>query len=234
MLYDDLPRIIPIFPLKSAVILPGGMLNLTIFEPRYLEMLLDALATRPRLIGMVQPRLSPEQNPSPESNDDSGDDSDSPPGNVPVYSIGCAGRVSSFIETDDGRYIIALTGIARFRIVSELVNTLAYRQIIADWTDFATDFAPEPDHLWNRAEFFVKLKDYFKIEGIDANWKAIEQSTDWRLLTSLAMNCPFSDSEKQAIIEAKSWQKRAELFDVLISMKVIESKNGHNHGNKRN
>ena len=148
--------------------------------------------------------------------------------------MGCAGRVSSFIETDDGRYIIALTGIARFLHRARIAQrTHAYRQIQADWSEFANDFDGAPDHLWTRHDFLVRLKEYFKTEGIDANWKAIEQSPDWRLLISLAMNCPFSDSEKQAILEAKTWQNRAELFDALIAMAAFDGKNGQGDRGRR-
>ncbi|MCX8506647.1 MAG: LON peptidase substrate-binding domain-containing protein [Alphaproteobacteria bacterium] len=276
--FHDLPSVIPIFPLKNAMLLPGGVLNLTIFEPRYLELLMDCLATRPRLIGMIQPRTQSRaanhaadsgetdvpqddardvasdvssglaQNASERGESDaekshdrdtssltdySDDSTDSPPGIVPIYQVGCAGRISSFIETDDGRYIIAMTGISRFRIVQELPRTHAYRQIQADWAEFANDFDSAPDHLWTRHDFLIRLKEYFKTEGIDANWKAIEQSPDWRLLISLAMNCPFSDSEKQAILEAKTWQNRAKLFDALIAMAAFDGKNGQGDRGRR-
>ncbi|MDI9349980.1 MAG: LON peptidase substrate-binding domain-containing protein [Candidatus Symbiobacter sp.] len=238
--FHDLPSVIPIFPLKGTLLLPGGILNLTIFEPRYLEMLLDCLGTRQRLIGMVQPRpTTPPQDGAAASDgeadteEEESDEADSPLGIVPIYQVGCAGRVSSFIETEEGRYVIALSGIARFAIARELPMSRAYRQIHPNWGEFAHDFEPAPDHLWSRHDFLERIKAYFKSEGIDANWKAIEQSPDWRLLTSLAMNCPFNSSEKQAILEAKTWRERATLFDALIAMAVFDGKNGQGDHGKR-
>jgi Lon protease-like protein len=199
----DLPGEIAIFPLGGALLLPQGRLPLNIFEPRYLAMTLDSLANG-RMFGMVQP-------------DTRAPKGETGPG---IYRIGCLGRVSSFSETDDGRLLITLTGVARFRILSELPPAPGgYRRVRADYAGFAADLvqdgaAPAID----RAELLSALRPYFRARGIDANWEAVEQMDDATLVTTLSMVCPFEVPEKQALLEAPDATERGRMLVALMRM----------------
>lgn len=198
-----MPATIPVFPLSGALLLPQGILPLNIFEPRYIAMVEDALARPDRLIGMVQPNSTAEVDP------------------VPVFDIGCAGRITSMDETEDGRYLITLTGISRFVIQNELPGTRGYRTVQADWQRFAEDFSPVASVGLDRDRLSAALSGYFERNGIDADWQAISETPDERLVTSLCMICPFEPSEKQALLECDSFSQRAELMTSLIEMAVI-------------
>ena len=198
---DDLPRVIPVFPLSGVLLLPHGKLPLNIFEPRYLQMTEDAMASH-RLIGMVQP-VDPA-------------DMDEQPA---IYPTGCVGRITSFSETDDDRYLIALSGIARFHIHRELPpDGLLYRRVEADFTPYNDDFDSRVELRLDRGQLLPALHDFFDQKGLSANWDAINQSEDGDLLTSLAMVCPFSPSEKQALLECESDTIRADMLIALIEM----------------
>mgnify|MGYP005852845849 CR=1 FL=1 len=199
----DLPPEIAVFPLSGALLLPQGKLPLNIFEPRYLAMTLDALANG-RMFGMVQPDAR-------QGRGETG------PG---TYRIGCLGRVSSFSETDDGRLLITLTGLSRFRIVEELpLAAGGYRRVRADYSDFLADLdtEAEPPPL-DRAELLSALRPYFRARGIDANWEAVEQMGDTMLVTTLSMVCPFEAPEKQALLEAPDQVERARMLIALMRM----------------
>lgn len=199
--HDQLPETIPVFPLTGVLLLPRGKLPLNIFEPRYLNMVQDALASN-RLIGMIQPR-------------------DGGMGNhPPLYDIGCVGRITSFSETDDGRFLITLTGISRFRIAGEVPTTRGYRRIIADWSAFATDLDEDAPCDLDRTSLDGTLRAYFKQQGISANWDSIAQAPLDRLITSLAMICPFDAPEKQALLESPDLNARAKLLLALVEMAV--------------
>jgi Lon protease-like protein len=204
-----LPDAIPIFPLTGVLLLPRGRLPLNIFEPRYLAMTQDALGGE-RLIGMVQP--------SDPQNDNRGGGQMNPP----VYPIGCAGRITAFSETDDGRYLITLTGVSRFRIREELPLLGGYRRVTADWEPFARDREPSPEPGFDRDRFARALKGYFVQRQISADWEAIEKAPGEHLLTSIAMLCPFEASEKQALLEAADLGERARLLVALIEMATIK------------
>jgi uncharacterized protein len=199
----DLPEEIAVFPLPGALLLPQGKLPLNIFEPRYLAMTFDALANG-RMFGMVQP--------------DGRGAKDAPgPG---LYRVGCLGRLSSFSETEDGRLLITLTGLIRFRIAEELpLAEGGYRRVRADYADFAADLAveAEPPPL-DRAELLAALRPYFRARGIEANWEAVEQTADSMLVTMLAMVCPFEVPEKQALLEAPDGMERARMLVTLMRM----------------
>ena len=200
---SDLPREIAVFPLPGALLLPQGRLPLNIFEPRYLAMTLDSLA-QGRMFGMVQPDARAAA-------------SDAGPG---LYRIGCLGRLSSFSETDDGRLLITLTGLVRFRIAEELAPSPGgYRRVRADYGDFAADLdvTREPPPL-DRAELLSALRPYFRARGIEANWDAVEQTADSMLVTTLAMVCPFDAPEKQALLEAPDDAERARMLVALLRM----------------
>jgi Lon protease-like protein len=189
-----LPASFPIFPLTGALLLPRGRLPLNIFEPRYKAMVEDALGER-RLMAMIQPDPKLERGANG-------------PG---LYAVGCLGRISSFSETDDGRYLITLTGIARFRVAEELPMRRGYRRARADWADFPELDLPEPPASggFDRPALLAALRGFFSQRGIQANWDAVEQMSDDGLLTTLAMVCPFEPAEKQALLEAPDAPARA-------------------------
>ena len=201
---DDLPGDLPIFPLTGVLLLPRAQLPLNIFEPRYLNMVSDALGDG-RMIGMIQPKVP-------------GDEAENPD----VYPIGCAGRITQFEETEDGRFIITLRGIARFRTTEELPIRDGYRRVEADWTAYHGDVG-EPEGEVDRTRLFVSLKPYFQAREIDANWDAIHDTPSERLINSLAMICPFEPLEKQALLEAATLADRLEVLTSLVEMAVLET-----------
>jgi uncharacterized protein len=198
-----LPAILPIFPLTGVLLLPRGRLPLNIFEPRYLAMTRDALAGE-RLIGMVQPS---EPGASGE--------------NPPVYPIGCAGRITSFTETEDGRFLITLTGICRFRIRDELPLLEGYRRVVPEWGEFARDLESDGEPGFDRERLMRGLRAYFQRHQISADWDAITSVAGERLVTSIAMICPFEPSEKQALLEAPDLDERARLLTAIVEMAVL-------------
>jgi Lon protease-like protein len=198
--FEDLPQDLPIFPLTGVLLLPQGRLPLNIFEPRYLAMVSDALAY-PRLIGMVQPL---------EGKGDAGE--------PPVYPVGCAGRIISFGETEDGRYLITLAGVARFAIAAELPLVKGYRTVKADWSRFKGDLASTAGAPIDRARLLGALKMYFERHAIACDWDAIQKAPEHHLVTTLAMVCPFSPGEKQALLEAEDPTERTRLLTALIEM----------------
>ncbi len=200
--FEDLPPEIPIFPLPGALLLPQGRLPLNIFEPRYLAMTLDSLASG-RMFGMVQP--DPAQ-PKGETG----------PG---TYRIGCLGRLTSFSETDDGRLLITLTGVARFRIAEEIAMRRGYRRVRASYEGFRADLTVGgPAPMLDRPALLAALRAYFRAQGIEANWEAIEQTSDAMLVTTLCMVCPFEVREKQALLEAPGTEARAQMLVALMQM----------------
>ena len=196
---EDMPARIPVFPLSGVLLLPGGKLPLNIFEPRYLAMTQDALCTD-RLIGMIQPQED--------------DEKDEPS----LYRTGCVGRITSFSETEDGRFMITLTGIARFNVEQELECRSGYRRVLADWCSFADDFDAVDDLSLDRDRLMRGLRDYFALHGMKADWDSIENAEDRQLLTTLAMVCPFDSLEKQALLEAPTMQERGEMMLTLLEM----------------
>ena len=199
-----LPAILPIFPLTGVLLLPRGRLPLNIFEPRYLAMTRDALAGE-RLIGMVQP-----SDPAASGS------------NPPVYPTGCAGRITSFSETDDGRFLITLTGTSRFRIREELPLLEGYRRVVPDWHEFARDLGNEEEPGFDRERLLRGLKGYFQQHQISADWDAITSVSGDRLVSSIAMICPFDPSEKQALLEASDLAERARLLTAIVEMAVMQ------------
>ncbi|NDV02584.1 LON peptidase substrate-binding domain-containing protein [Pseudoroseicyclus tamaricis] len=191
----DLPETIALFPLPGAVLLPRARLPLQIFEPRYLAMMDDVLKTPERLIGMIQP-----------TRDDSG-----------LHSVGCAGRVTSFNETDDGRYMITLMGRSRFRLVEEVEGFTPYRRAKVDWAEFRADRGPaETDAALDRTAFLGLLKRFFDSEGLSTDWDALEAAEDEIMINALSMLCPFEPEDKQALLEAPALTKRREVLEALI------------------
>jgi len=203
--FDDLPDVIPIFPLAGVLLLPDSRLPLNIFEPRYLNLTLAALAAPHRMIGMIQPQ--------------DGTDGEHPD----VFATGCAARLISFGETEDGRYLITMKGIARFRIAEELALLDGYRRVRADYSAFRDDtIEPSSDLAIDRERLLRALRAYLSRNGVDANWEAIEATDGPRLVASLAMMCPFRPNEKQALLEAPSIEARAEVMMALLEMALME------------
>ncbi len=195
----ELPNSLPIFPLAGCILLPGGQLPLNIFEPRYLDMCRNAMAGE-RIIGMVQPT-------------DPQDAAECPA----IYSTGCAGRITEFEETDDNRFLITLTGLCRFNIDEELPMTHLYREVRAAWSPFARDLEACPCTL-DRSELIPTLETYFGCCGLTADWETIAGTPDHCLVTSLAMICPFSATEKQALLECRDTTERSALLVALMEM----------------
>lgn len=199
----DLPDKLALFPLPRALLLPRARLPLHIFEPRYLAMLDDALKTSHRLIGMVQPLEGEEHEPER------------------LHDIGCAGRITSFNETEDGRYMISLTGISRFRILNEVEGFSPYIKAQIDWSGFASDLGqPEHDEGFDRASFMGLLNRYFEAEGLSADWDTMKEAENELLINSLAMLCPFDAEEKQALLEAPSLVARRKTLQTLIEFSL--------------
>jgi hypothetical protein len=209
---EQLPASLPVFPLSGVMILPRGRLPLNIFEPRYLDMTGDALAGA-RLIGMIQPK-QPEETPVTVD----GDIKDLDDERLPLYDVGCAGRIVNFEETEDGRYLVALLGVCRFTRGEEIETEQGYRRFAVDWSAFHLDLDEERDVAIDREELTTALKPYFKARNISADWDAIAASRDEQLVTALSMMCPFGPAEKQALLEAPDLENRCELLTTLAGM----------------
>ncbi|HXE15605.1 MAG TPA: LON peptidase substrate-binding domain-containing protein [Stellaceae bacterium] len=204
---EDLPERIPIFPLSGVLLLPRGRLPLNIFEPRYLAMIRDALAAPQRLIGMIQPR------------DDHSHGAGVIPGEPDICPVGCAGRIVSFAETGDGRYLIELKGVARFAVMSDMMGNKLYRSAIADWSRYRGDLDEAPKFI-DRDKLIAVLKPYFQHLGVNTDWRALEAMMDDRLVNTVAMLSPFAPQEKQALLEAEDTKARGDLLIALIEMAV--------------
>jgi Lon protease-like protein len=205
-----LPTRLPIFPLAGALLLPGGNLPLNIFEPRYLQMTRDAMRGE-RVIGMIQPNGQGGGGGRPERPE--------------VYPTGCAGRISSFHETDDGRYLISLTGLCRFDVVEELSVTTPYRQVVASYERWrGDDLRPAPPAPDLRPAVLEAVGRYFEAHRIVVDWKQIEAAPLGGLVTSLAMICPFEVAEKQALLEAGDADARTRTLIALLEMSALTGK----------
>ncbi|MDO1558987.1 LON peptidase substrate-binding domain-containing protein [Brevundimonas sp. 2R-24] len=200
---SDLPQVLPVFPLAGAILLPRAQLPLNIFEPRYLAMIDDAMAQE-RVIGMIQPSGGPATLPA-------------------LHPIGCAGKIVAFAETSDGRYLITLSGLSRFRIVSELPSNEPYRQVRADFTVFPDDLA-KPDGLRPiDPALFGALRAYLEKRSLEIDWDAAEGAPLEALCNSLSMALPFEPQEKQALLEALTVDDRCRVLTALMRMDAAET-----------
>ncbi len=195
----DLPDVIPVFPLPGALLLPRAKLPLHLFEPRYLAMLDDTLKTSDRLIGMIQPNKVPGRD---------------GPG---LQSIGCAGRVTQFSETGDGRYMITLSGMSRFRVIEEIEGFAPYRRCRVSWSGFERDLGPEEeDSAFDRPAFLALLERYFIARDLRTDWDTMKDAEDELLINSLSMLLGFEPEDKQALLEAPSLSTRRETLVTLM------------------
>ncbi|HEX5326968.1 MAG TPA: LON peptidase substrate-binding domain-containing protein, partial [Acetobacteraceae bacterium] len=199
---EELPAEFPVFPLAGALLLPRGRLPLNIFEPRYLAMTEDALAAG-RMLGMIQPDASL---PAVE-------------GGPQLYHVGCLGRLSSFSETEDGRFLITLTGVIRFSVLAELTMRRGYRRVRGSVSAWLCDLNLEARPIGvEREALLAALRSYFARRGFEANWEAIRKIPDDMLVITLAMICPFEPAEKQALLEAVTAADRATALLALLQM----------------
>lgn len=205
---EALPTELAIFPLPGVLLLPDGKLPLNIFETRYLNMIGDSLGNG-RMLGMVQPSEEPSGGMEP-----------------PLFHTGCMGRITSLDETEDGRLLITLTGVCRFRILRELDLIGGYRRVEPDWQPFAGDLQEPPDLSVDRERLIVALRAYARLHSLEFNWKAIERIADYDLSVALCMACPFEPREKQALLESKDPEARTHTLVTLMEMAVA----GHQSG----
>ncbi len=197
----DLPPVIPVFPLTGALLLPRAELPLNIFEPRYLAMV-DAALGGARLIGMVQP-----------------DEAASATARGPaLHKVGCLGRLTEFSETGDGRYLITLTGICRYRIVEELDVTTPYRQVRIDAAPFASDFAPAGEAEVDRSALLEALAAFLDANKLEADWDGIREAGTEMLVNTLCVMSPYGALEKQALLEAETLKARADMLVAITQM----------------
>ena len=205
----DLPENIPVFPLAGALLLPRGQLPLNIFEPRYLEMIDDSLRDGHRLVGMIQPDPSHQDSAHPGPED-----------KPALFKVGCVGRITQIAESGDGRYLLQLTGVARFRVEEELKVATAYRQCRVSYQPFADDFiARKGEDAVDREAVLEALTAFLKANNLKTDWEGVESAPNEALVNALAMMSPYGAAEKQAMLEAPDLKTRAE---ILIAVTEIE------------
>jgi uncharacterized protein len=197
---EELPNPLPIFPLSGVLLLPRGHLPLKLFEPRYLA-LVDSAMSGGRMIGMIQPAESEEKALTPK-----------------LSSVGCAGRITSYRETDDGRYLITLTGVCRFRLKNELSTQTPFRAVTPDYAPFAGDLVASDESEFPRERVIGALKDYLSRRDLKADWRSVMSAPAETLVNALAMLCPFEPAEKQALLEATDWHARVATLVALLEM----------------
>lgn len=197
-----LPDELPVFPLVGAVLLPHARLPLNIFEPRFLAMVEEALG-KGRLIGMIQPSTTREMQ------------------NPPLYSVGCAGRITSFTENDDGGMSIVLTGVCRFRVVTELSASRLFRTVKPDWQPYLTDLGENDPSDIDRDRLIGLMQLYFKKNAITVDWNVVKNAPNDVLLPTIIMICPLAPNEKQALLEAGSFSAQADMLVTLLEMAAM-------------
>jgi uncharacterized protein len=208
----DLPQKLPVFPLPGALLLPRADLPLNIFEPRYLEMVSDALSGE-RMIGIIQPKDNNDTAERPE-----------------LMKVGCAGRITSYAETPDGRMLVTLTGVSRFSIKSELAIDTAYRQVVANFKPFAIDLVMDLGAAEvNRPALLTAFKDYLTANNMSADWSEINAASTEVLVNTLSLLAPYPASEKQALLEAPDLKTRADVLVALTEMALSKSFSGKRH-----
>jgi hypothetical protein len=203
--FGDLPAELPVFPLSGAVVMPGVQLPLNIFEPRYLNMIFDALAAD-QLIGMIQPTSETLLEEVPE-----------------LHRVGCAGRITSYSETSDGRIVLVLTGVCRFGAVREVAGRRGYRRVAASWERFAADCHGDEERIADRSGFQASLKSFCTLRGVEIPWDDVKKMADADLVNLLCAHLPLSPEDKQALIETITTGERAGLMRGLLDMASLTS-----------
>jgi hypothetical protein len=204
----DLPHVIPVFPLSGALLLPRGQMPLNVFEPRYLAMVDDSLRDGHRLIGMIQPDPA---HPGPAEKPN-------------LFGVGCVGRITQIAETGDGRYLMQLTGVARFRVEEELAVATPYRQCRVSFAPFLDDFiARKGEEAVDRKALLRALTDFLKANNLKADWEGIEGASNEALVNALAMMSPYGSAEKQALLEAPDLKTRAEILVAVTEIELAKS-----------
>ena len=205
---DELPNTIPVFPLSNFIIFPDTTVPLNIFEPRYLQMVDDSMKTH-RMIGMIQPKKT---------------GSDKKPD---LYNVGCVGKITSFNETDDGRYLIILNGICRFKIIDEINNDNLYRECNVEYDDFSMDLNEKSEEIKfsDLNLIFQNLKGLFKKQGYEINWKEVEKQSLDQTINTLSMASPFSLEEKQVLLESKDLNIRKERLKEILNTYIVDNFN---------
>ncbi len=205
----ELPELIAVFPLAGALLLPRGQMPLNIFEPRYLAMVDDAFRDGHRLIGMIQPDVTHSQN------------EDRPV----LFSVGCIGRITQLAESGDGRYLLELTGVSRFRVVEELTVQTSYRQCRVDYFPFIDDFtARSGEDAVNREALLGALTEFLKANDLSVDWAGVESAPNEALVNALAMMSPYGPAEKQAMLEAPDLKTRAEILIAVTEMDLAKKR----------
>jgi len=212
---SDLPDVIPIFPLPGALLLPRGQMPLNIFEPRYLAMVDDAFRDGHRLIGMIQPDVSH----SPDQT------------HPKLFRVGCVGRITQLAESGDGRYILELTGIARFKVVEEQTVLTPYRQCKVDYFPYLDDFtARKGEDAVDREGLLAALTEFLKANNLKVDWEGIENAPNEALVNALAMMSPYGPPEKQAMLEAPDLKTRAEILIAVTEMDLARKRSSNDTG----
>jgi len=209
---SDLPSKLAIFPLTGAVLFPQTQLPLNIFEPRYLQMINEVLSSPERIMGMIQPNLS--KNDTNSKN---------------LKKVGCAGRISSFSETGDGRYLVTLTGLIRFEINNELDTTTQYRQVIADYDNYKEDLKPANLENVDRKSLLVLIKKYLEQRNLLIDWEIIEQSPTEQLINYSGVLVPFEPEEKQLLLETKNLYDRCKALESLFQSYQFQNNQDSNN-----
>jgi len=211
----ELPEVIAVFPLPGALLLPRGQMPLNVFEPRYLAMVDDALRDGHRLIGMIQPDISHTRDESKPA----------------LFRVGCVGRITQLAESGDGRYILELTGVARFKVVEELTVLTAYRQCKVDFFSYADDFtARKGEEMVDRAALLEVLTDFLEANNLKVDWEGIESAPNEALVNALAMMSPYGPAEKQAMLEAPDLKTRAEILIAVTEMDLAKKRTSGDTG----
>jgi Lon protease-like protein len=209
---SELPNKLAIFPLTGAVLFPQTQLPLNIFEPRYLQMIDEVLSSPDRIMGMIQPNLS--------KND---------PDSKNLKKVGCAGRISSFSETGDGRYLVTLTGLIRFEVNNELDTTTQYRQVIADYDNYKEDLKPANVENVDRKSLLVLIKKYLEQRNLLIDWEIIEQSPTEQLINYSGVLVPFEPEEKQLLLETRSLFDRCKTLESLFQSYQFQNNQDSNN-----
>jgi uncharacterized protein len=205
----DLPEVIPVFPLAGALLLPRGQMPLNIFEPRYLALVDDSLRDGHRLIGMIQPDATHSAS------------EDTPA----LFQVGCVGRITQLAESGDGRYILELTGVSRFKVVEELAVKTPYRQCRVDYFPFVDDFtARKGEDEVDRDTLLSVLTDFLKANNLKVDWGGVESAPNEALVNALAMMSPYGAPEKQAMLEAPDLKTRAEILIAVTEMDLAKKR----------